>query len=525
MCGRFAAESGAPRLPPLAPDRHTLFAGLYRSYLRCRRTKRRTMNALRFEFRAELNLLELTDELAEGRYRPSRSIRFAVERPKMREIVAAAFRDRVVHHYLVERLERIFEPIFIHDSYACRVGKGVHAALERVREFLRSGTENGRRPLYSLHLDVKNFFMTIDHRTLVNMVEERLVKEARRVGAHGMRPDTLERDPSDSGARRAPLPFLFKLAKTIIHHNHMTDRLDKDDLRILERIPPHKTLLHAPFGKGLPVGNLTSQFFANVYLNELDQFCKHVLKCRYYVRYCDDFLILDRDPERLAVLREEIRGFLRQRLSLELNTRYAAIVPVTSGIDFIGYIIRPDYVLVRRRTVNNLRARLEEFQRTQTTERPGMLVIRNNPAAVARLRGVLASYTGHFLWADTHRLRRSLFQRYPFIRAFFRMDAQGAPVFKRGIRPEGRTLRGQCRSLAGRYPGAAVYVQVGRRYHRPGLNHGGAVKGVGAARLQQAVRERLKAGLPVVIAWQTGRRYGQLLERLPAVFLLPRRDS
>ena len=493
-----------------------LFAELYQSYLRCRRNKRSTLNAMRFESNAEENLYLLAEELADETYRPSRSIRFAVDRPKLREIVAADFRDRVVHHYLVERLEQIFEPIFIHDSYACRVGKGVHAALARTRDFIRQGTKNNTVPLYALHLDVKNFFMTIDKRILTQMVEDRLVKEARRNtttnppkpisanlninaldfplpfqgegrGGDGVdcmistsyhkhphpHPNLpLEREgtksaklahipltPSPSpegrgelfpfslrtlwglkervaeGRMRVTLPFLNRLARTLIAHNPMARRIDKGDRRLLAGIPPHKTLLHAPFGVGLPVGNLTSQFFANVYLNELDQYCKHALKCRYYVRYCDDFLILDSDPKRLEMIREDVRGFLAKRLRLELNTRYAAITDVRNGIDFIGYIIRPDYVLVRRRSVNNLRQRLDTFERDEVrvdmhNDTP-LYAIKQTKEGMQRLRGVVASYSGHFKFADTRRLRRSIFRRYPWLNALYRLDGDGMPRQKR----------------------------------------------------------------------------------------------
>ncbi len=412
-----------------APPHTVLFGDLYKSWLRCRRMKRNTINAVKFEYRAELNLLILAEELANGNYCPSRVIRFAVDRPKLREIVAADFRDRVVHHYLVERLERIYEPIFIHDSYACRVGKGVHAALSRVREFMRQGTKSGCLPLYALHLDVKNFFVTIDKRILAGIVEERLVKEVRRHRPNLPQPWA---EPGDS------LPFLNHLTKTLLAHEPMALRLDKGDPSLLAGIPPHKSLLHAPHGVGLPVGNLTSQFFANVYLNELDQYCKHALKCRWYVRYCDDFLILDNDPQRLEEIREDVRGFLKHRLRLELNTRYAAITDVRNGIDFIGYIIRPDYVLVRRRSINNLRQRLDRFEKTcvkvsGVADERGyasekLYAIADNPRELEHLRGVVASYAGHFKWGDTTRLRRSLFVRYPWLNALYRLDAEAMPL-------------------------------------------------------------------------------------------------
>lgn len=468
-----------------------LFAELYQSYLRCRKNKRNTINALHFETNAEENLYKLSEELASGIYKPSRSIRFVVDRPKLREIVAADFRDRVVHHYLVERLEQFFEPVFIHDSYACRVGKGVHAALQRTRDCIRQGTKNGTVPLYALHLDVKNFFMTIDKRILGRMVEDRLVKEARRHplpdppspgegtkplhpagggcergesggtlanGSHDRPVQTLRSADDVRQRLRLQLPFLNQLAHTIIFHNPMDGRIDKGDPRLLGRIPPHKTLLHAPDGTGLPVGNLTSQFFANVYLNELDQYCKHTLTCLYYLRYCDDFLILDNDPYRLELIREELRRFLAQRLRLELNTRYAAITDVRNGIDFIGYIIRPDYVLVRRRSVNNFRQRLDSFERECVTvsERcipPAYLCqleskggktdkacisptvqlygINKNKEAIDRLMGVVASYCGHFKWADTRRLRLSIFRRYAWLNALYRLDRDCMPQLRK----------------------------------------------------------------------------------------------
>lgn len=150
------------------------FETLYRNYLKCRRNKRGTINALKFEMKAEENLFLLLEQLLNKSYKPSRSVCFIVERPKMREIIAADFSDRVIHHLLVERLEEIYEPVFIHDSYACRRGKGLHKAVERVREFIRKGSKNGREKLYYLHLDIKNFFMTIDKEILYSLLEKKV---------------------------------------------------------------------------------------------------------------------------------------------------------------------------------------------------------------------------------------------------------------------------------------------------------------------------------------------------------------
>jgi len=147
---------------------------LYRQYLACRRNKRNTMNALRFEWRYEENLLALRDALVDRSYEPGRSVCFFVRRPKLREVFAADFRDRVVHHVLVDHLERIWEPVFIHDSWACRKAKGVHGAVARLQTFMRQATANGTREAWALQLDVRNYFMSIDKQRLLAMLDARL---------------------------------------------------------------------------------------------------------------------------------------------------------------------------------------------------------------------------------------------------------------------------------------------------------------------------------------------------------------
>ena len=147
---------------------------LYRQYLRCRRNKRNTVNALRFEAQQEKQLVLLREALVERTYQPGRSVCFFTARPKLREIFAADFRDRVVHHVLVEYLERIWEPVFIHDSYACRRGKGVHAGVKRLQGFMRQATANGTRPAWYLQLDIRNYFMSIDKDILFRLLAARL---------------------------------------------------------------------------------------------------------------------------------------------------------------------------------------------------------------------------------------------------------------------------------------------------------------------------------------------------------------
>lgn len=331
---------------------------IYDCYLRCRKNKRNTINQLAFEVNAEQNLLRLEEALFDRIYQPSRSICFVVDKPKLREVFAADFRDRIVHHVLVQHLELTAEPKFIYDSYACRKSKGTHQAVKRLQGFTRSVTENSSSQAYCLQLDVRSFFVTINKDILFDLVKKY----------------TKNKD-------------MIWLVKVIIYNDCTKDCKMTKGKDLLKYIPDHKTLFKQSKNKGLPIGNLTSQFFANVYLNELDQFAKHTLKCRYYMRYADDVLILHQNKEQLGRWANEIGAFLKNKLGLELNTKKTIIRPVSDGIDYLGYIVRPFYILVRRRVVNNLKQKIYN----------GTL---NKQSYV--------SYMGHFKHANAHRLKQSI---------------------------------------------------------------------------------------------------------------------
>lgn len=385
---------------------------LYGAYRACRKRKRNTLNAVRFEAHLLDELQALHEALIRRTYRPTRSICFVQHRPKLREIFAADFRDRVVHHLLVAYLEELFERRFIWDSYACRRGKGLHAAVQRLRGYVNRVTGNGSQRAWYLKEDISGFFMNIDKKILYRLI-----------------------------CRHTPVDEALWLAKVIIFHECTGNYTFKGDPALLSRIPDHKTLFKVPAGKGLPIGNLTSQFFANVYLNELDQFVKRELRCKFYIRYCDDFVILDRDPRALAAVKEGIEAFLREQLLLCLNTAQHRLRPVNSGIDFLGYIVRRRYMVVRRRAVNHLQEKLVLFERRLAEYEPWprtqdlagrkphageplsavrpVRVWRYPPVAVCRLRSVMASYLGHFKWADAKKLVSSLFAKHPVLRACF----------------------------------------------------------------------------------------------------------
>lgn len=413
-------------------------ANIQRQYVECRRHKRNTANALRFEAAQEMNLLALRDALADRSYEPGRSVCFFIQRPKLREIFAADFRDRVVHHVLVSYLERIWEPVFIHDSYACRRGKGVHAAVARLQQFMRQATANGTREAFSLQLDIRNYFMSIDKPRLFEMLRGRLNP----------------RRPADEEA--------LWLAEKLVFHDCTHEPVLKGDPRLVDRLPPHKTLFRAASGKGLPIGNLNSQFFANVYLNALDQFVKHELKCRWYLRYCDDFVLLATDPETLRDWRGRIEAYLTDRLALVLNPRQR-LAPVANGIDFLGYIVRRDYRLVRRRVVGHLKERLRAFENELVQTDAHARQYRFDPETLDRLAATLASYLGHLKQAQTWRLWQALWARHAFLSRYFRFDACAWKLVRRYTSPRGRCrARQQYHYWKVCWPDGALFFQVGR---------------------------------------------------------------
>lgn len=342
------------------------FRSIYNDYLKCRRNKRNSINALRFEINAEDNILKLENELKDKSYRPSRCILFTAQKPKVREIFASDFKDRVVHHTLIKHLTSIWEPVFIYDSYACREEKGTHKAVIRLKSFLRRITYNGNIRAYYLQLDIKDFFISINKEILFDLVSRRIVNKE-----------------------------MLWLVEQIIFSDCTKNFIQRGDPQIHARIPENKTLFGKNNERGLPIGNLTSQFFANIYLNELDQYVKHKLKIKYYIRYVDDFVILGYNPIQLAEIRTKIEGFLKENLKLKLHPKRRRLLPVSNGIDFLGYIVRQNYILVRRRVINNLKEKLRQFDNSPIKD-------------LNELKKTVTSYLGHFKWANAYNLTQSI---------------------------------------------------------------------------------------------------------------------
>jgi hypothetical protein len=353
---------------------------LYTAYLDCRRGKRKTINALRFEWSLERSLSLLLSELRLKKYKPGRSICFAVKEPTPREIFAATFRDRIVHHLLVREINDLGEKAFIFNAFSCRRDKGTHKAVEMLKGAVRRLSKNNTKKIYYAQLDISGFFMSIDHDILYRLVEKLIFKKKRSI--------------------RWVKDILW-LAKVIIFSRPTENYLIKGDLSLFSLIPPRKSLFYSGEGRGLPIGNHSSQFAANLYLNELDQFVKRDLKCHYYFRYVDDLILLSDNREKLIFWRDKINDFLIRELKVSLNEKKTKIQSVDCGIDFLGYFIKPDYVLVRKRVVANLKSKLLELNKS-------------SPVLKDSLPGVLAminSYYGHYCHANSFNLRKNVYEK------------------------------------------------------------------------------------------------------------------
>lgn len=384
---------------------------LYDAWRDARRGKRPSANQLAFDDRWIDNLLGLQAELVAGRWEPSKPTCFVAKAPKAREIHAPAFRDRVVHHWIVPQLERLYEPIFVHDAFSNRRGKGTHAAVDRLQAFVRQ-VENGQGGGWYLQLDVHNFFNSIHRPTLYGLLKTRMER-------HGL-PAPVRR-AVHALLRRSPL------------HRGIINRCSPAER---ELVPLHKRLANAAPGCGIAIGNLSSQFFANVYLNELDQFVKHTLKAQRYLRYVDDFVLIHESREQLEAWKVAIERFLAERLRLKLKAEQK-LRPIATGIDFLGYIVRPTHRIVRRRVVNHAREKLRVWARGRVNSRS----IRATPAELCELQAVWSSYCGHFSHAASGKLQARLHREFPWLsralmrRRFDYRIEHRAISLRRGFRP------------------------------------------------------------------------------------------
>ena len=279
---------------------------LFQAWEEFKKGKRNKRDVQVFERNLEDNLFDLYFALKSKSYKHGGYFEFYVNDPKRRHIHKAKVSDRIVHHLLYKYLYDIFDKIFICDSYSCRVGKGTHRAVKRLEEFTRIVSKNYTQDCWALKLDIKKFFASVDHSVLLKLISKK-VKD----------------------------PEILWLVKEVINSFHA----NRGSTSITGRI-----------SKGIPLGNLTSQIFANIYLNELDQFIKHDHKIKHYLRYADDFIILDASKVKLLHYINIMKSYLDKYLKLELHPNKIVFRKLRQGIGFCGYVMLPYYILSRTKT-------------------------------------------------------------------------------------------------------------------------------------------------------------------------------
>ena len=303
-------------------DCDPLLLDLFFAYYCARHNKRSSPSQVRFERNLAENLIDLYREISEGRYRIGRSMCFVIKDPVLREVFAASFRDRIVHHLLFNWLSPIFERTFIYDSYSCRNGKGTSLGEKRLMHHVRSCSDNYSRPCFILKLDIEGYFMSINRTRLYEMISSVLNEYARNYSCS------------------FDLNLALRLLSQVIFNNPTKGCYRKGPLSDWDKIPKSKSLFFASEGCGLPIGNLTSQLFSNIYLSALDNFVKRELKIKHYGRYVDDFFLVSESKDELLSAIPKIRDFLYRKLGLRLHPRKIYLAPATKGVRFLGKMFK-----------------------------------------------------------------------------------------------------------------------------------------------------------------------------------------
>ena len=321
-----------------------------------KKDKRNKSDVLEFEWHLEENIFKLQRELQNKSYKHGPYTDFYITDPKRRHVHKASARDRILHHSIFNCLNPIFEETFISTSFSCRKGFGTHRGVEALAGMLRSLSENGTHQVYVLKCDIKKFFDTVDHRILFSILKKRIK--------------------------------------------------DSDTLWLLDGVIESFSSEYSNIfqSKGLPIGNLTSQLFANIYMNELDQFMKSKLRVEYYARYTDDFVILSRDEKYLQDLIPKIAEFLEHKLDLNLHPEKVYIRKLHQGIDFLGYLLFLNHRLVRAKTKRRIFTKLKRKIREYKDGAVGKVTLDQS----------LNSYLGVLSHANTYDLSEKLKNQFWF---------------------------------------------------------------------------------------------------------------
>lgn len=336
------------------------FENLLRAAKKAQKGKQFYPNVLKFNYNLETELLTLQEELISQTYQPGEYRSFRIFEPKPRLISAAPYRDRVVHHALCNIIIPLFEPTFIYDSYANREGFGTHRALRRFTNFYRSSS-------YILQCDIKRYFPSIDHLILKSLIRKKI-----------------------------KCPHTLWLIDLIIDYSNEQEP-------VLDYFPGDNLLTPIERKKGLPIGNLSSQFFANIYLNKLDHYIKEDIKCHKYLRYVDDFALFSDDLDFLQDAKTKIAEYLIN-LRLKIHPIKSQLFATKHGANFLGFRIFPERIRVRSDNLRRARKRLKKIQKNY---HQGLISLK-------QLSQRLQSWEAHLKHGSTYKLRKNIFDYWIF---------------------------------------------------------------------------------------------------------------
>jgi len=349
----------------------------FEAYYECRKHKRGKKGAVDFESDYEANLVELCEEINERRYEISTSTCFIVTHPKKREVFAAAFRDRIVHHLIMHRLEPLLEQVFIEDNYNCRKGKGVLYGVNRLKEKMNVITANGKQEAWVLKCDIQGFFMAIHKPTLWRML----------------------RDFVEERYHEDDKELLLYLVEKVVMHCPAKDCIRHSPIWMWDDIPDGKSLFKVGDDYGLPIGNLTSQAFANFHLHGMDAQLNKEFG-GMYGRYVDDFYILSQDKSALLGTIPKIRTYLKEKLGLTLHPDKVYLQPVRHGVKFTGSVTDGRKIYIGNGTVNNMFNKIKRYN-----------AIEDKETMINDFATVLNSYLGFLSHSQSYAIRRKAMQR------------------------------------------------------------------------------------------------------------------
>lgn len=391
-------------------DRPQLLYDLYVAFYGAARGKHKMSYVRKFEADLAKNLNTLCDELLGRTYKALPSKCFIVDYPKKREVFAAMFRDRIVHHLYFNYTHQIFERTFIADTYSCIVGRGTLYGVERLRHHIRQASQNWQEKCYAMSLDIRGYFMHIDRARLLKIA----VGSLRKMSGHSVGfsecvslPSGVVLTDGTTWAEVRDFDFVLWLTEQIVMLDPMENCIIVGDESDWDGLDTAKSMRNLQPGLGLPIGNLTSQLYSNVYLNEFDQYVKRELGCRHYGRYVDDAVMIDPNKEWLLAQVPKVREFLWDELGLELHLGKLHVREVHQGVEFLGTFIKPYREYISRRTLERIEGKLRWLDMS-------------NREAVLR---TVNSYLGIISHTASYNIRRAMFGQGEFA-AMIEYDAE-----------------------------------------------------------------------------------------------------